>query len=338
MQNISLSDIRQQVDTLQIAERFFDSVVLFALFEVGVFRQLAEGPKSLEHLQDTIKGDMESLRATLDAGVALGILTKQEENYAAEEALLNCLGRNSSNYLGEWVSFLHALAKPLLELGTEIREGSKPGALYENNSEDDLPARLCTRAMDAYARSRGVELADRLDFSKTSRFLDLGCGPGTYSLAIVESHPNVTATLLDLPGPIEKARKIVAERNMQDRVQFVSCDARDYEPEEPFDTMLVSNMLHMLGPEASNELIQRCAGMLETGGRLIIQAQFLNDDRVSPRWATLLNLLQRVATPNGRNHALEESSRWMQDAGFTDIQHIRMSSWNVNSCLVGTKS
>jgi hypothetical protein len=38
---LSLRDIQKQVATLQVAERFFDSVVLFALFESGVFRELA---------------------------------------------------------------------------------------------------------------------------------------------------------------------------------------------------------------------------------------------------------------------------------------------------------
>jgi len=65
-------------------------------------------------------------------------------------------------------------------------------------------------------------------------------------------------------------------------------------------------MLHMIGPAGSIELLKHCFQLLLPGGRLIIQAQYLNDDRVSPRWPTLLNLLQRVATPGGRNHTVNE--------------------------------
>jgi hypothetical protein len=109
MNSIELPDIKKQVATLQIAERYFESVVLFALFEVGVFEQLSDGTKSLVELQARIRGDEETLRATLDAAVAINVLHKTDDRYGAPEYLLDCLGRKeSAPYLGEWISFLHA--------------------------------------------------------------------------------------------------------------------------------------------------------------------------------------------------------------------------------------
>jgi cyclopropane fatty-acyl-phospholipid synthase-like methyltransferase len=204
-------------------------------------------------------------------------------------------------------------------------------------SADSISAKRITAAMDAYARSRGIEIAERLDFSRTRRLLDLGCGPGTYAMAIVERHPRIEATLLDLPGPIAEARRIAASRNMTQRLEFIAIDAREYTPERPFDTILVSNTLHMIGPGGSRELLQRCYRMLTPGGRLIVQAQYLNDDRVSPRWATLLNLIQRVATAHGRNHAIGETKDWMEQAGFRNVHHVEFSVWNVCSCLLGER-
>jgi cyclopropane fatty-acyl-phospholipid synthase-like methyltransferase len=93
----------------------------------------------------------------------------------------------------------------------------------------------------------------------------------------------------------------------------------------------------MIGPVGSLELLKRCHGMLSPGGRMIVQAQYLNDDRVSPRWPTLLNLIQRVATPNGRNHAIGETREWMEQAGFQNVQFVRFSLWNVCSCLIGER-
>ena len=103
------------------------------------------------------------------------------------------------------------------------------------------------------------------------------------------------------------------------------------------DTILLSNTLHMIGPEGSRDLLSHLYAMLQGGGRLIVQAQYLNDDRTSPRWPTLLNLIQRVATPTGRNHAIGETTDWLMQAGFCDVEYVRFSVWNVCSCLVGTK-
>jgi 3-hydroxy-5-methyl-1-naphthoate 3-O-methyltransferase len=338
MHTISLKDIQKQVAVLQIAERFFDSITIFALFETGVFKILSSGPKTLSEIQARIGGDEETLRATLDAAVALKVLSFEHDCYCANEAFIACLGfEDSPAYLGEWVTFLHVLASPLLQLGDAIQTGSKPGALFEDMDSDNTPAKRMTQAMDAYARTRGIEIADRLDFSRTRSLLDLGCGPGTYSIAIVERNPQVQATLLDLPGPIAEARRLAAERGMTDRLKFVATDAMDYSFEDPFDTILISNTLHMIGPSGSRELLERCYGMLQPGGQLIIQAQYLNDDRVSPRWPTLLNLIQRVATPEGRNHAIGETKEWLEQAGFKNVQYVRFSLWNVCSCHIAER-
>lgn len=57
----------------------------------------------------------------------------------------------------------------------------------------------------------------------------------------------------------------------------------------------------------------------------------------SPRWATLLNLIQRVATSHGRNHAIGETKEWMEQAGFRNVKHVRFSAWIVCSCLIGER-
>jgi len=165
----------------------------------------------------------------------------------------------------------------------------------------------------------------------------LGCGPGTYALAILQRNPLLRATLLDLPGPIAEARRIVAARGMTERVDFIAQDAMTYSPERTYDVVLVSNTLHMIGPERSVSLLKRCYRMVSPGGRIIVQAQYLDDSRTWPRWPTLLNLVQRVATPHGRNHAVGETTEWLKAAGFTDIKYVRFSIWNVNSCLIGDR-
>jgi ubiquinone/menaquinone biosynthesis C-methylase UbiE len=338
MQAISLADVKKQVSVLQIAERFFDSVVLFALFETGVLKAMSGGAQSLAALHAHVGGNLDSLRAALDAAVALKILSIRDGRYAADEAILDCLAREDSPaYLGEWITFLHALAMPLLKLAEVIQTGRPIGAFIEGMGGDSAPARTMTKAMDAYARTRGIEMLDHLDFSTTKRLLDLGCGPGTYSLAIVERHPHVHATLLDLPEPIAQARRLAAKRPAAGQVEFVAADARAYTPSELFDTILISNTLHLIGPVESPQLLKRCYGMLSPGGQIIVQAQYLNDDRTTPRWPTLLNLTQRVASEHGRNHAITETTEWLQQAGFRNVRHVRFSVWNVNSCLVADR-
>jgi SAM-dependent methyltransferase len=339
MRALPFDEIKKQIATLEVAERFFDSVVLFTLFDLGVFSFLDSGPRAFEDIAAQVGGDEETLRATLDAGVALRLLERDGEKYGADEYTLDCLGRpDSPSYMGEWIAFLHSLAGPLFNLNEAVLTGATPGALFEDMSDDNLPARRMTQAMDAYARSRGIELSYQYDFTGVESLLDFGAGPGTYSLAIVEQYPEVAATLVDLDGPIAEARRIAARRGMEDRVEFIVADGRTWDPGRQWDLVLISNTLHMIGESGSRQLLGRAYEWVAPGGRLIVQAQYLNDDRTSPRWPTLLNLIQRVATPDGRNHALGETTAWLEEAGFESVEHVRLSLWNVNSLLVAHRA
>jgi hypothetical protein len=92
-----------------------------------------------------------------------------------------------------------------------------------------------------------------------------------------------------------------------------------------------------MSPEESVKLLRRVYQMVSPGGRVIVQAQYLDDTRTFPRWPTLVNLLLRVASSTGRNHAIGETTGWMCEAGFADVHQQLFSCWNVNSCLIGTK-
>jgi len=191
--------------------------------------------------------------------------------------------------------------------------------------------------MDVHARTRGSELAERIDFSEASTLLDVGCGSGAYSLAIVARHPAIAATLLDLPEPLAEARAMAAERGLGERVGFVAADALAYSPKNPFDVVLISNLLHMLGEERARELVRRSFDFTAPGGRIVVQGEFLDEGRTSPRWATLLNLVLRAVTPEGRNHTVADAERWLREAGFERAEHVRFSAWNANSALVARR-
>jgi trans-aconitate methyltransferase len=192
-------------------------------------------------------------------------------------------------------------------------------------------------AMDTYARTRGLELIDRVDFSQTRRLCDLGCGAGRYAAAILRRHPQAQAWLVDLPQPLELARRLMADEGLSERVELVAGDLMDHFAPDAYDTILISNALHHLGAEGSRALLQRCLQMLIPGGRIVIQAQFLDEGRTSPRWAALVDLMLLALSPRGRNHTVGETRQWLTEAGFVDIEHIRFSLWNVCSSVIARR-
>jgi len=96
-------------------------------------------------------------------------------------------------------------------------------------------------------------------------------------------------------------------------------------------------MLVGLGENESRQLIKRLYDSVNKGGSLIIQAQYLRDDRLGERWPVFLDLMVLCTTANGRNHSERETRMWLEEAGFRNIEFCSMSIFNTNSYLRGFK-
>lgn len=77
---------------------------------------------------------------------------------------------------------------------------------------------------------------------------------------------------------------------------------------------------------------------MSEGGSLVIQAQFLRDDRLGGRWPVLLDLIQLCITTEGRNHTVAETKAWLAEAGFSNIEFAPMTLLNTNSFLRAYKA
>ncbi len=77
--------------------------------------------------------------------------------------------------------------------------------------------------------------------------LDVGCGAGNYTLKLLESLPNLDATLIDLSRPmLDRARERVS-RATSGRITTIQGDVREVElPEGQFDIVLAAAVLHHL--------------------------------------------------------------------------------------------
>ncbi len=328
----------QQVEVLAQAERFLESAVLFALVESGLLEHLADGPRTLDELAAPDPEALDSVEALVDAAVALSLLTRDEAGYHADPALIACLtdGGGPAD-LRPWLRFLRGVGAGLLQLGGELARGRHPDAFEGCVTEAGVGAAVMGRAMDSYARSRGAELAERLQLSGTEHLVDLGAGEGHYGVALAERHPNLSVTLVDSGETAAAARSRVAAAGLADRVKVLEADATHWRPEVPADAVLLSNMLHMLGPEAAAALVLHAHELLRPGGLLVIQAQFLDEERASPRWPALANLILVASTPRGRNHTVSEATAWARAAGFETVDAQRLSVGNVNGLLLARK-
>jgi SAM-dependent methyltransferase len=331
---------RDQIEVLSVAEGFLQSSVLFALLKLRVFESIDRGSKTVQELAAELHARPETLARLLNAGVVLKLLESKDGSSfrvapACRTVLLPSAGEH---YLGDWIlnldHFRVALAtldEAILESQPTIDPSSYVGADKKNTREYAL-------AMHNYAALRGKELADFLDTSSCESMLDLGCGPGTYSFHLGMRNPGLRLHLLDFPGILEIAKEVRTRYPLKNEIHYLPQDALKDEIPGSYDIILVSNTLHMLGEQACRELIKRLYTSINPGGSLVIQAQYLDDDRLGGRWPIFLDLIQLCTTSKGRNHSVGETKRWLEEADFRDIEFCSMTLLNTNSFLRGYKA
>jgi tRNA (cmo5U34)-methyltransferase len=82
---------------------------------------------------------------------------------------------------------------------------------------------------------------------KARHVLDVGCGAGNYTLKLLESLPNIDATLIDLSQPMLNRAKERVKQATTGRIKAIQGDIRDVElPEGEFDIVLAAAVLHHL--------------------------------------------------------------------------------------------
>lgn len=111
-------------------------------------------------------------------------------------------------------------------------------------------------------RDRIVKLSKKYDFSN---ILDIGCGIGT--LCIMLDKHGFKVTGVDMSETMVKG----AIQNSSSKIEYYHEDACNLHfPDQSFDCIILSYMLHEADPESRNKIIKEAERLLQKGGKIII--------------------------------------------------------------------
>ena len=114
------------------------------------------------------------------------------------------------------------------------------------------------------AMGRAVVPMLRLNGSR--RLLDVGGGPGTYSVLIAQANPGIQCTVLDLPPVVRIAEELIAEQGYSDRVQTLAGDYHSTQFPCGLDVVNFFGMLHLETPDSIVSLLRKAHASLAPGG------------------------------------------------------------------------
>lgn len=331
------SAVRRQIELLDIAHGYFGSQVLFTANELGVFGALAATPLSVGDLARALDANEDALERLLNACVALRLLSLTDERYANTALAEDVLVPDGPAYLGNWLRLMSRWMAVWTNLTATVRTGRSSTDPRLHLGGDPAHTRDFVLGMDDYARLRGSEIVRYLDFSGGVKLLDVGGGPGSYAVLFAKQWPDIQVTVFDLPDVVPMAARQATEAGVAERVSTAAGNYNEDELGRGFDVVFLSDTLHQESPEACEMILGKAFRALRPGGEIVVQAMFLNEDRVSPRWPVMHSLIMVLVYGGGRAYTVRETIDQMERAGFVDCEHRRMSLLNVNSLVTARK-
>ena len=323
---------------MQLALAYRSSAVLFAAAELDIFTALGDGPKTAAEVAATCAAKSEPMRLLLDACVADGLLSADDDRYQNTAAVDAYLVRGRPAYIANGLKFAEDLYPAWGRLAELVRTGSPVVPPESFLGDDKEKTRAFVYAMHERAKGMSAVLPHGADFSGRRRLLDVGGGPGTYSIVLVQSTPGLSATVLDRPGVLEVTREIVAQHGCADRIDLMPGDYLTSPFGTGYDAALLSGMMHRETAASCRLLLRKTFAALDAGGLAVVSDVFFSDDRKnSPRFTTFFAINMMLMSDEGSAHAKTEMAAWMKDVGFTGIEIRDLPPPNPHSLVVGIK-
>jgi hypothetical protein len=322
---------------LQLVTAYWSSMTLFAANDLGVFTALSRGPRTAAELAKDLSVEERALRLLLQGAAGLGFLACQDGRFTNTPLAETYLVEGRPAYLGNAVRYGADNYGLWGALPQVVRTG-RPAAGAEDYLGTD-PEKTRHFVWGMHNRALGVarSLVQFIDLPAGTRLLDLGGGPGTYSVLLAQKIPGLRAIVFDLAPVVAIAEEIIASFGLGDRVTVQPGDFTAPAYPGGVGAALLSGILHREPEDVCRAIIQKAWAALDPGGTIILGDVMLNGDRTSPTFSTLFGLHMLVCSERGGVHAKDEQCRWLEEAGFTDIQVRDLPPPGVHTIITGKK-
>ena len=160
-----------------------------------------------------------------------------------------------------------------------------------------------------------------------ARVLDVGAGAAPWSIAVAQHNPNCRVTAVDLSTVIPVTQRAVTVAGVAERYDYLSGDVFSLDlGQAAHDLAMAGNFCHLFVEETNRNLLARLFGVLVPGGKVAIIDVLPNDDLSGPREAILYGLGLLLRTSLGQAYPLSFYADWLQSAGFTNVECVRLPS------------
>ena len=301
-----------------LAAAVYPSFAMLAGLQLDVFTPLVDGPMDADQIGRAIGVRPEKLRPLLYGLTAIGLLHVEKGRFSNSPEAGEFLVRGRSAYIGMRHHAYLRRWRSVLQVAESIRTGVPQGKQdYGSMSKDERESFYRGTYDEAHAVGR--ELAEQLDLSDCRRLVDVAGGSGGLAVALAQAIPRLHVTVVDLPTTTPITERYVKEAGVGDRVEVLAENVVSNRLPGTYDVAILRGLLIVLPPDDARRAVANVAAAIASGGTIYVMGWILDDSRVSPEELATYNLHFINSYEHSQLYTEGEISKWLTEAGLTEI-------------------
>jgi SAM-dependent methyltransferase len=318
---------------LETSGYYWKTATLHAGVSLDVFSIIGDGELTAVEVAEAIGAVADPTERLLNGLAGMELLVKSDGRYRNTDASRAYLCRDAEGYIGYMIRHHHHLVESWARLDESVRTGRpvRPRASFE----DEERRESFLMGMFNLAMSLAPKVVAAVDLSDRTRLLDLGGGPGTYSIHFCRENPDLRATVFDLPTTRPFAERTIARFGLSDRIDFVGGSYLEDPVPGGFDAAWLSHVLHGESPAGAEMIIRKAAEALMPGGVILVHDFILDDGGDRPAFPALFSLNMLLGTDGGRAYTDAEIRKMLEAAGAGEIHRLDFRGTNDSGIIAG---
>jgi SAM-dependent methyltransferase len=303
---------------MRIAMGFMAAKHLFTASAIGLFEALAAGPASLEEIGQKTDVPTRTLGIIAAAMVSLGMIERQGDRYQNGVVAAAFLAGAGGPDMRPMLRFWNHISYPTWEKLEEAVRTGQGQAKFGGFSEQQQ--QIFSQGVESFSAGTAAALAKAYDFGRHQRVLDVGGGTGSFLLAILQHHKNLTGTLFELPGACAVARQRLAKTPEASRINVVEGSFFKDPLPGGHDVLVVANTVHVLSAAHNIELMKSMRGQVKAGARLLLADLWTDSTYTEPPAASLMSGEFLVISGEGQAYSEQDVDGWLQQTGWRKVE------------------
>lgn len=305
---------------LQLFLSFWIARTIMAAVELGVFDILSSAGLPEQEAATKLGLKERPARGLFDTCVSVGLLAREDGRIRTTRAAERFLSSGSEYTLRNYV-LDERWCWPAWGRLEEALRNDAPPLPQDEDGYHEFPQEFLLDFLHGHSLAMGEKLGGAIPLDGVGRIMDIGGGSGAVSIALCRANPSLRAVVVDREPVLAKTREHVDAAGLSDRITTHPANVFADPLPDDCDAVVIANMLHDFSPEKAAAILERAAGALPSGGRLLVMETAPRDDRSGPPLAAVFSVAMIVNTEGGIAYTPAELRAMIDDAGF-DVERV----------------